>query len=332
MNEQNQQIIVKRFPQGWVQESDFELIQTALPDLKSGQVLVRNQWLSLDPYMRGRLSSAKSYAQSAKIGEVMVGQTAGVVIASKSSEFQQGETVLTYSGWQTHCAAEASNLKRIDASKLSSSAYLGILGMPGVTAWMGLMDLCEPKKGDTVLVDAASGAVGSIVGQLAKNLGCRVVGIAGGQKKCDYVVNDLDFDACVDHTHSKFKEHLQVAVPQGIDCVFENVGGAVFEAILTHMNPFSRIALCGLVSEYNVPPYANQQLRSILVNRIRIQGFIVTDRPQAWPTIIESLTQKVLSGDLKYKESIAHGIEKAPRAFIGMLKGENLGKQLVQLF
>jgi hypothetical protein len=331
MTQYSQQIIVKNFPMGWVKESDFELVRTPLPPLGADQVLVQNHWLSLDPYMRGRLSAAKSYAKSAQLGEVMVGQAAGVVLESNSEHFKPGDCVLSYSGWQTHSVLEQGDLKRVDTQAVPLSAYLGVLGMPGVTAWTGLIDLCQPVKGETVVVDAASGAVGSVVGQLAKSVGCTVVGIAGGARKCEYVTRELGFDACVDHTSAQFKEAFKAAVPRGIDCVFENVGGAVFETVLANMNPFSRIALCGLVSEYNTQPYGNQQLRSILVNRIRIQGFIVSDKPQTWPAIIDALRKKVISGELKYNETIAHGIEQAPSAFIGLLRGQNLGKQLVKL-
>jgi len=331
MTEKNLQLIVKRFPQGWVQESDFELREQALAMLRDGEVLVRNEWLSLDPYMRGRLSAAKSYAQSAKIGEVMVGQAAGVVLDSKSDQFKVGDSVLSYCGWQTHAIMDSAHVQRIDTSQLCASAYLGVLGMPGVTAWTGLFDICEPKSNETVIVDAASGAVGSIVGQLAKSIGCHVIGIAGGAQKCSYVVKELGFDTCIDHRSPDFQTELIAATPNGIDCAFENVGGSIFESILTRMNAFSRIALCGMVSEYNTKPYGNQQLRTLLFNRIRLQGFIVSDKPKTWPAIVESLKTQVLSGQLKYKESIAHGIEATPRAFIGMLKGENLGKQLVKL-
>jgi len=331
MSQKNLQIIVKRFPTGWVQESDFELIEQPLPTLRDGQVLIRNEWLSLDPYMRGRLMPGKSYAASAQLGEVMVGQAAGVVIQSKSSDYGVGDHVLSYSGWQTHHAAPADQIKRIDTSRISPSAYLGVLGMPGVTAWTGLIDICAPKAGETVLVDAATGAVGSVVGQLAKSLGCTVVGIAGGSHKCKYAVQELGFDVCVDHNDPLFKGNLKAAVPSGIDCVFENVGGAIFEHVMSLMNPFSRIALCGLVSEYNQQPYGNQQMRSILINRIKLQGFIVSDKLQTWPPIIDALREKVLSGALKYRETVAHGIAGTPKAFIGMLKGENLGKQLVKL-
>ncbi len=331
MSKKNLQIIVKQFPSGWVQESDFELTEQPLATLLDNQVLIRNEWLSLDPYMRGRLMPGKSYAASAQVGAVMVGQAAGVVIESNSSEYKVGDHVLSYSGWQTHFACAADQIKRIDASLVSPSAYLGVLGMPGVTAWTGLIDICAPKAGETVLVDAATGAVGSVVGQLAKSLGCRVVGVAGGARKCEYAVQELDFDACVDHNDPLFKDNLKAAVPNGIDCVFENVGGAIFEHVMSLMNPFSRIALCGLVSEYNQQPYGNQQMRSILVNRIKLQGFIVSDKPQTWPPIIDALRKKVLNAELKYRETVAHGIESTPKAFIGMLKGENFGKQLVKL-
>jgi NADPH-dependent curcumin reductase CurA len=330
--EKNTKIIVKSYPNGWVKESDFEIVESDLPILQKGQVLIKNQWLSLDPYMRGRLSPAKSYAASAQIGEVMVGQAAGVVVASESEKFKVGDSVLSYSGWQNYFVADSTMISLIDTSQVCASAYLGVLGMPGVTAWTGLIDICNPQPNETVLVDAATGAVGSVVGQLAKSLGSKVIGIAGGPSKCQYALDELGFDACIDHTSSTFKEQLAQAVPNGVDCVFENVGGLVFEQVLTLMNPFSRIALCGLVSEYNVPPYGNRQLRSILVNRIKVQGFIVTDKPQTWPGIVNSLKTKLINGELKYKEAISNGLASTPKAFIGMLAGDNFGKQLVKLF
>jgi NADPH-dependent curcumin reductase CurA len=330
--EKNTKIIVKTYPNGWVKESDFEIVELDLPKLERGQVLIKNQWLSLDPYMRGRLSPTKSYAASAQIGEVMLGQAAGMVVASQSEKFKVGDSVLSYSGWQKYFVADSNLISLIDTSQVCASAYLGILGMPGVTAWTGLIDICNPQPNETVLVDAATGAVGSVVGQLAKSLGSKVIGIAGGPSKCQYALDELGFDACIDHTSPIFKEQLAQAVPNGVDCVFENVGGVVFEQVLTLMNPFSRIALCGLVSEYNVPPYGNRQLRSILVNRIKVQGFIVTDKPQTWPVIINSLKTKLINGELKYKETISNGLASAPKAFIGMLAGDNFGKQLVKLF
>lgn len=327
----SQQIIVKRFPTGWVQSTDFDHIRTELPPLNAGEVLIQNEWLSLDPYMRGRLSAAKSYAQSAQVGHVMVGQAAGTVIESKSANFKVGDAVLAFTGWQTHCVLNETLVQRVIPDGAPLSAYLGVLGMPGVTAWRGLIDICNPIKGETVVVDAASGAVGSVVGQLAKNLGCKVIGVAGGAAKCSYVVSELGFDACIDHTSKSFKAEFSDAVQGGIDCAFENVGGAVFETVLAKMNPFSRIALCGLVSEYNAEPYGNKQLRSILVNRIRLQGFIVSDQLETWPAIIKSLEDLLKGGKLKFRETVAQGIESAPSAFVGMFRGENLGKQLVKL-
>ena len=331
MSELNRQITVASFPKDWVTEENFKLIESAIPAPEKNQVLVKNEWLSLDPYMRGRLSKSKSYAKSAEIGDVMVGGTVGKVIQSNSTKFSVGDYVVGALGWQTHAVANESEINKIDTSKVPASAYLGILGMPGVTAWTGLMDICQPKSGETVVVDAASGAVGSVVGQLAKLQGCRVVGIAGGSKKCEYVINELGFDACIDHRSPTFKEDLKAALPDGIDCLFENVGGEIFENLMMRMNPFSRIALCGLVSEYNADPYAYTSIRSILVNRIKIQGFIVSDKLETWPRIIKSLHDEIISGKIKYTESITEGLNNAPKAFIGLLKGENFGKQLIKI-
>jgi NADPH-dependent curcumin reductase CurA len=327
----NQQIILTSRPTGWVTPDNFKLIDAAMPVLKEGQVLIRNQWLSLDPYMRGRISDAKSYAQSVNVGELMVGGTVGVVIESNSPEFKVGDSVLAATGWQMFATMNAEQVLKIDTSRVPASAYLGILGMPGITAWRGLMEICEPKAGETVVVDAASGAVGSVVGQLAKHLGCRVVGIAGGADKCKYVVQELGFDACVDHRSPDFENELKAQLPQGIDCLFENVGGPIFELLLSLMNPFSRIALCGMVSEFNQPAHAYKTIRSILINRIKLQGFIVSDKLESWPAIRSNLHDLVASGKLKFRESVAQGLASAPEAFVGMLKGKNFGKQLVKL-
>lgn len=327
----NRQIILASRPTGWVTPDNFNLIESPIPSPGSDQVLIRNLWLSLDPYMRSRISDAKSYAQGVNPGQLMVGGAVGEVIVSNSSLFKVGEIVLAATGWQLYAVADANAVTKIDTSKVSPTAYLGVLGMPGITAWRGLMEICEPRAGETVVVDAASGAVGSVVGQLAKSLRCRVVGIAGGSAKCDYVVNELGFDACVDHQADSFAEALKAELPNGIDCLFENVGGPIFELLLTLMNPFSRIALCGMVSEFNKPPHPHKTLRSILVNRIKLQGFIVSDRMDHWPKIRSKLADLVISGQLKYRESVAYGLENAPEAFVGLLKGENFGKQLVKL-
>jgi len=327
----NKQVILVSRPSGWVTADNFKLIEAAMPVVKEGQVLIRNQWLSLDPYMRGRISDAKSYAQSVNVGELMVGGTVGEVIESKSPQFKVGDVVLAATGWQLYAAMNAEQVLKINTTQVPASAYLGILGMPGITAWRGLMEICEPKAGETVVVDAASGAVGSVVGQLAKHLGCRVVGIAGGTDKCRYVVEELGFDACVDHRSDNFEAELKAQLPNGIDCLFENVGGPIFELLLSLMNPFSRIALCGMVSEFNQPAHAYRTIRSILINRIKIQGFIVSDKLESWPAIRTSLHDLVASGKLKFRESVAQGLDKAPEAFVGMLKGKNFGKQLVKL-
>ncbi len=328
----NRQILFASRPKGWVTEDNFRLVESPLPAPAEGQVLVRNHWLSLDPYMRGRMDDAKSYAKGAELGEVMFGGTVGEVIESKSPKFKPGDWVVGALGWQEFGAGDAAALSRIDTAAAPASYYLGILGMPGVTAWMGLLDIAQPKEGETVIVSAASGAVGSVVGQLAKIRGCRAVGIAGGEAKCAYVTGELGFDACVDHRAPRLYARLKDAAPDGVDVCFENVGGEVFDAVLRLMNPFSRISVCGLVSQYNATePYAMKNLRSVLVNRIRMQGFIVSDRMELWPRAIGELAGWLKAGRLKYRESVAQGLESAPGAFIGMLKGQNFGKQLVKL-
>jgi len=331
----NQQVILRERPTGWVAPEHFELIASPMPVPQDGEVLVRNHWLSLDPYMRSRISAAKSYAQGVEPGQLMVGGTVGEVIESRSERLAVGDTVLAATGWQQYAALPAKQALKIETTDVPVSAYLGVIGMPGITAWTGLMTICEPKAGETVVVDAASGAVGSVVGQLAKSLGCHVVGIAGGPAKCRYVIDELGFDACVDHKAVGFEQALDQAINQtaskGIDCLFENVGGDVFEALLPRMNTFGRVALCGMVSEFNRPPAAHYTLRAILINRLKVQGFIVSDRMDTWPEIRQALHQRVAAGQIKFRESVAHGLENAPAAFVGMLKGENFGKQLVKL-
>ena len=294
----NQQIILVERPDGWVTPEHFKLIESPMPVPKDGEILVRNHWLSLDPYMRSRISAAKSYAQGVEPGQLMVGGTVGEVIESRSDRFVRGDLVLAAAGWQQFAAVSAKAALKIEGDDVPPSAYLGVIGMPGITAWTGLMTICEPKTGETVVVDAASGAVGSVVGQLAKSVGCRVVGIAGGPAKCEFVVNELGFDACVNHRDARFEQLLDDALPDGIDCLFENVGGAIFETLLPRMNAFPRIALCGMASEFNRPPHAHHTLRSILINRIKLQGFIVSDRLETWPAIREELRARVASGQI----------------------------------
>lgn len=328
----NMQILLASRPSGWVQESDFEMVKTPLPQAGPGQMLIRIHWLSLDPYMRGRMSSAKSYAKSVDIGEVMVGGAVGEVVASSGGKFAVGEFVVGPLGWQQYAVSNGEGLVRVDPNLVPLSAYLGVAGMPGATAWTGLLEHCQPRTGETVVVSAASGAVGSIVGQLAKMQGCRAVGIAGGKAKCDYTVQELGFDACIDYKAGRLYEDLRAACPDGIDCHFENVGGAVMDNVLRLLNPFSRIALCGMISDYNsVEPYGITNLRSLLVNRVRLQGFIVTDRIDLYARAVQQLAGWVAQGRLRYRETVAEGLENAPKAFIGMLKGANLGKQLVRV-
>jgi NADPH-dependent curcumin reductase CurA len=328
----NRQVLLASRPAGAVSEANFKLVESPIPVPRDGQFLVRNHWLSLDPYMRGRMDEAKSYAKYVELGEVMEGGTVGEVIDSHHPKFPPGQFVAGQFGWQEYALSDGTGVRKIDPKQAPLSYFLGVLGMPGVTAWVGLINIAQPKAGETVVVSAAAGAVGSVVGQLAKLHGCRAIGIAGGQAKCDYVVRELGFDACIDYKAGRLSDDLAAAAPQGIDVSFENVGGEVMDTVLRFMNPFARITLCGMVSQYDsAEPYGMRNMRSFLVNRIRLQGFIVTDRAELWRPALAELGTHVAAGRIKYRESIAHGIENAPRAFIGMLHGENLGKQLVKL-
>jgi NADPH-dependent curcumin reductase len=328
----NTQVQLASRPTGWVTEANFKIVESPIPEPKPGQVLLKNLWLSLDPYMRGRMSDAKSYSKPVDIGEVMVGGTVSEVVQSSNPKFKVGDFVVGSMGWQLYAASFGDGLTVVDPSRVPLSAYLGVCGMPGATAWTGLMEHCAPKVGETVLVSAATGAVGSAVGQLAKLQGCHVVGIAGGAKKCEYAVKELGFDACVDYKGGKLVEDLKAACPNGVDNYFENVGGEVMDAAFRVMNAFSRMALCGLIADYNATdPYGVKMIRSILVNRIKVQGFIVSDRIDLYQKGVAQMIKWVASGRIKYHETIANGIQSAPKAFIGMLKGQNLGKQLVKL-
>ncbi|MBV9516903.1 MAG: NADP-dependent oxidoreductase [Hyphomicrobiales bacterium] len=330
--EKNKQVLLKSRPKGWVSEADFELAEAPIPQPGEGQVLVRNHWLSLDPYMRGRMNDTKSYSAKAEIGEVMVGGTVGEVIETRDPSLKKGDFVVGMLGWQQYGAAPAKAFRAIDTKAVPAQAYLGVVGMPGVTAWVGLLTIAEPKPGETVVVSAASGAVGSVVGQIAKIKGARAVGIAGGPEKCRYLVEELSFDAGIDYKSSSFVRDLEAATPKGVDVYFENVGGDVLEAVSRRFNPFARMPLCGLVSQYNeTNPVGLRNLHSFLVNRVKLQGFIVSDKPELWPRALQELASWVASGKIKYRETVAQGLENASKAFIGMLKGENFGKQLVKL-
>jgi NADPH-dependent curcumin reductase CurA len=328
----NKRVVLASRPAGNVAPENFRVEDAELPALSEGEVLVRNEWLSLDPYMRGRMSDAKSYVKPVQVGEVMVGQTVGEVVESRHPGFHQGDKVLTSLGWQAFGVAKGKELRLIDASRVPASYYLGILGMPGLTAWFGLNEIGKPKAGETLVVSAASGAVGSVVGQLGKLRNMRVVGIAGGREKCDYVVRELGFDACVDYRAGNLAENLRAACPDGIDVDFENVGGEILDTILRQMNTFGRVVVCGLISEYNATqPYAYKSMRAILVNRIRMQGMIVFDWRERYEEALADLGSRVAAGKLKYRESIVEGLENAPRGLIDLLAGRNFGKQLVKL-
>jgi NADPH-dependent curcumin reductase CurA len=328
----NKRIVLASYPEAWVTEANFRLETAPLAKPGDGEVLVKNHWLSLDPYMRGRMSQQKSYVKGVEIGEVMTGETAGEVLESKHPGFKPGDKVTAPSGWQLYWSGKGELLTKVDASKVSLSYFLGCLGMPGRTAYFGMKDICAPKPGETVVVSAASGAVGSVVGQLAKAWGCRAVGIAGGKAKCDYVTQELGFDASVDYKSGDLYGQLKAACPKGVDANFENVGGEILDTVLRLMNVRGRIALCGLISDYNAKePYGVKMFRSILVNRLKVQGMIVFDWQQRYPEANQALIDLVLAGKLKTRESVVDGIENAPKGLIGLLKGENFGKQLVKL-
>jgi NADPH-dependent curcumin reductase len=332
MSQKNMQVTLASRPVGWVKESDLKIVESEIPTPGPGQVLVKNLFLSLDPYMRGRMNEGPSYAENVKIGQVMVGATVGEVLESKNPAFKPGDSVLGYYGWQQYGVSGGAELRKVDPKLAPLSAYLGVLGMPGLTAWFGLVDIGQPKPGETVVVSAAAGAVGSVVGQIAKIQGCRAVGIAGGKAKCDHVVNELGFDACIDYKAGNLTRDLAAATPKGIDINFENVGGEILDAIALRLNPFARIPLCGLISQYNeVRPRGMDNLVMLLINRVRLQGFIVSDYMARAGEALGDLAQWVGAGKIKYRETVADGLSNAPRAFIGMLKGANLGKQVVKL-
>jgi NADPH-dependent curcumin reductase CurA len=318
-------------PQGEVKPSNFRLEQVPVPQLKEGEVLIRNHFLSLDPYMRMRMEDVKSYAPPQALGEVMVGGTAGEIVESRNPKFSVGDRVAGNMGWSEFGVSDGNLLRKVDTTHIPLSAYLGSVGMPGMTAWYGLTQIMHPKEGETIVVSAASGAVGSVVGQLAKLRGYRAVGIAGGAEKCAYVVNELGFDACIDYKAGNLVADLAKATPNGIDAVFENVGGAVFDASLARMNPFGRIALCGLIAGYEGGPMSINNVRTFLTMRLTMRGFIVSEHLDLWPQGFSELGALVATGKLKFRESVAQGLEAAPEAFIGLLKGKNFGKQLVKL-
>ncbi len=319
-------------PSGKATLENFRLVDSPMPEPGPGQVLVRNDYLSLDPYMRGRMEESKSYAASQHIGEVMIGGTVGEVVASNNPGFKPGDKVVGMGGWQLYSLDDGMMLRKIEPGKIPIQAWLGPLGMPGVTAWIGVNRIIAPKAGETLVVSAATGAVGSVVGQLAKAAGARAVGIAGGPEKCAYAVTELGFDACVDHRAENFDALLKEAVPSGIDGLFENVGGKCFDACSRRFNDFGRAAICGLIASYEgKEPSSLRDLRLVLVKRLKIQGFIVSDDLSLWPQAMAELGGLIAGGKLHWRESVAEGVESAPAAFLGLLEGKNFGKQLVKL-
>jgi NADPH-dependent curcumin reductase CurA len=334
----NKQVFLDNRPQGEATAGNFKLVTSETPPLADGQVLVRHHFLSLDPYMRGRMNDAKSYAQPQPLGQVMQGGTVGEVVESRSPKYQPGDKVVGFGGWQEYSvvsAEQAGALKKVDTTHVPLSHYLGAVGMPGVTAWYGLVKIIEPKAGQTVVVSAASGAVGSAFGALAKERGCRAIGIAGGPDKCGYVKQELGFDDCIDYKQhqnaSSLSKALKEAAPDGVDGYFENVGGMVMDAVMLRMNAGSRLALCGMIAGYDGQPIPMAYPQLILTNRMKLQGFIVSEHMEVWPEALKELGTLVGSGKLRPRESIAQGIESAPEAFLGLLKGRNFGKQLVKL-
>ena len=335
--QENRRIVLASRPVGEPTASNFRLESTTIPVPSEGQVLLRALYLSLDPYMRGRMSDAKSYAAPVAIDDVMVGATVCRVETSRHADFAEGELVLAYTGWQDYAVSDGAGLSKL-GNMVQPSLALGVLGMPGFTAYMGLLDIGQPKSGETVVVAAASGAVGSVVGQIAKLQGCHVVGIAGGAEKCRYVVEELGFDACIDHRALDLPAQLAAACPKGIDVYFESVGGAVFDAVLPLLNTGARVPLCGLISQYNAVELPDGKDRifslmgQILVRRIKMQGFIIfDDYGHRYPEFFKTMSVWLADGKIKFREDLVTGLEAAPEAFIGLLKGKNFGKLVIQL-
>jgi NADPH-dependent curcumin reductase len=328
----NRRIVLKQRPVGAPRPDDFELIESPAPRPEPGQILCRTIYLSLDPYMRGRISGVKSYARGVDPGELMVGATVSEVVESKHPSFAPGDLVAGRDGWQAYGVSDGAGVRKLDPEQAPISTALGVLGMPGMTAYVGVLDFGRPKPGETVVVSAASGAVGSVVGQIAKLQGCRAVGIAGGKAKCDYVVGELGLDACVDYKAGDFPAALSKACPGGVDVYFDNVGGEILEAVLRLVNPHARVPLCGLISQYNAtapPPGPNWGV--LLVNRVLVKGFIISDHLDRMPDFLRDCGAWLREGKLKYREDVVTGLENAPSAFIGLLAGRNFGKLIVRV-
>jgi NADPH-dependent curcumin reductase CurA len=327
----NHQILLKSRPEGAPSAANFESVDAPMPSAGDAGVLRRTLYLSLDPYMRGRMSDAPSYAAPVEVGAPMCGHTVSEVVESRNPAFRKGDVVLGYDGWQQFGVSEGKELRKLDPA-LPPSTALGVLGMPGMTAYVGLIDIGQPKPGETVVVSAASGAVGSVVGQLAKIKGCRAVGIAGSADKCRYVVDELGFDACINYKTDDLKAALKAACPDRVDIYFENVGGAVLAAVMKQLNRGARIPLCGLIAEYNATDnLTGPNWRPLLVSRATVRGFIVSDHGDRGPAFLQEVGPLVKAGRIKYREDIVQGLDAAPSAFIGLLEGKNFGKLIVRV-
>jgi NADPH-dependent curcumin reductase CurA len=333
----NHQILLASRPHGEASPDNFQLVETEIPKPNSEQMLLRTIYLSLDPYMRGRMNSGPSYAPPVKIGEVMVGQSVCEVVESNIPNYRPGDILLAASGWQEYSVSGKEEKRRVDPLLGPISYALGVLGMPGFTAYAGLLNIGKPQPGETVVVAAASGAVGSVVGQIAKIKGCRVVGIAGGEQKCRFVQEELGFDACLDHRKPEWSESLKTICPNGIDIYFENVGGQVLQSVLPLLNIFARIPVCGLIAQYNAaelpvgPDQVPVLMRTILSKRLTFRGYIVYDFASQYPEFITEMRGWFKEENVKYREDITDGLENAPRELIGLLKGENFGKKIIRV-
>jgi len=328
----NRQILLKSRPEGAPSLDNFQLREAPVPEPGDGEVLMRTLYLSLDPYMRGRMSAAKSYAKPAEIGQAMVGGTVAEIVASRNPKYAAGDIVLGYGGWQEYALSNGAGLRKLDPAMAPVSTALGVLGMPGMTAYVGLLEIGQPKPGETIAVAAASGAVGSVVGQIGKIKGCKAVGIAGGAEKCRFVIEELGFDACVDHRTPDFAKQLEAACPDGIDVYFENVGGAVQQTVWPLLNDFARIPVCGLIAQYNaVKPLPGPDMFSVLRKRLLLRGFIVWDFSAKQADFLRDASAWIREGRLKYREDIVEGLDNAPAAFLGLLQGKNFGKLLVKV-
>ncbi|QXT38150.1 NADP-dependent oxidoreductase [Gymnodinialimonas ceratoperidinii] len=337
-NTTNRQLVLAERPKGEPTNDTLNLIETEIPTAGDGQMLLRTTYLSLDPYMRGRMSDAPSYAAPVEIGGTMVGGTVAQVVTSNVEGFSEGDYVLSFNGWQDYALSDGTGVTNLGTSPEHPSWALGILGMPGFTAWAGLTRIGEPKAGETIVVAAATGPVGATVGQIGKLLGCRVVGVAGGAEKCDYAVNELGFDACLDHKADDFAEQLTAATPDGIDVYFENVGGKVLDAVIPQLNANARMPVCGLVSQYNAtalpegPDRMNWLMGQILRKKIKVQGFIIFDDfGHLYPEFAKEMSGWIEAGKIKYREEVIDGLENAPEAFVGLLRGENFGKRVIRV-